>query len=233
MCGERTASADRDPRGAHGIPLAPRPAPLVVRRMGRIAYAEAYDAMRAFTARRAADTPDELWLLEHPPVYTLGQAGRPEHLLRANGIPVIRVDRGGQVTYHGPGQVVAYVLLDIRRRGLAVKRLVWLLEQAVIDLLAGHGVAGARRAGAPGVYVDGAKVAALGLRVRGGCTYHGLALNVDMDLAPFRDINPCGYEGLAVTRLADLGVELSHEDAQGALAHAIGNLWADPPPGKA
>jgi lipoyl(octanoyl) transferase len=201
--------------------------------MGRIAYAEAYDAMRAFTARRAADTPDELWLLEHPPVYTLGQAGKPEHLLRANGIPVVRVDRGGQVTYHGPGQVVAYVLLDIRRRGLAVKRLVWLLEQAVIDLLARHGVAGARRASAPGVYVDGAKVAALGLRVRGGCTYHGLALNVDMDLAPFRDINPCGYAGLAVTQLADLGVALSREDAQGALAHAIGDLWADPRPGKA
>jgi lipoyl(octanoyl) transferase len=186
--------------------------------MGRIAYAEAYDAMRAFTARRAAGTTDELWLLEHPPVYTLGQAGKPEHLLRANGIPVVRVDRGGQVTYHGPGQVVAYVLLDIRRRGLAVKRLVWLLEQAVIDLLAEHGVAGARRTSAPGVYVDGAKVAALGLRVRGGCTYHGLALNVDMDLAPFRDINPCGYAGLAVTQLADLGVELSVGAAQDALA---------------
>ena len=217
-------------------PIAARPAAedsLAVRRMGCIAYAEAYDAMRAFTAQRAADTPDELWLLEHPPVYTLGQAGKPEHLLRANGIPVVRVDRGGQVTYHGPGQVIAYALLDIRRRGLAVKRLVWLLEQAVIDLLARHGVAGARRVGAPGVYVDGAKVAALGLRVRGGCTYHGLALNVDMDLAPFRDINPCGYAGLAVTQLADLGVELSREDAQGALAHAIGDLRADPRPGKA
>jgi lipoyl(octanoyl) transferase len=201
--------------------------------MGRVAYADAYDAMRAFTAQRTADTQDELWLLEHPPVYTLGQAGKPEHLLRANGIPVVRVDRGGQVTYHGPGQVIAYVLLDIRRRGLTVKRLVWLLEQAVIDLLARHGVAGARRAGAPGVYVGGAKVAALGLRVRGGCTYHGIALNVDMDLAPFRDINPCGYAGLAVTRLADLGVALSREDAQGALALAIGDLWAGPPPGKA
>jgi lipoyl(octanoyl) transferase len=217
-------------------PVAARPAAeasLAVRRMGRVAYAKTYDAMRDFTARRAADTPDELWLLEHPPVYTLGQAGKPEHLLRANGIPVIRVDRGGQVTYHGPGQVVAYVLLDIRRRGLAVKRLVWLLEQAVIDLLARHGVAGARRAGAPGVYVDGAKVAALGLRVRGGCTYHGLALNVDMDLAPFRDINPCGYEGLAVTRLADLGVALAPAGAQDALARAIGGLWANAPTGKA
>jgi lipoyl(octanoyl) transferase len=201
--------------------------------MGRVAYADAYDAMRAFTAQRTADTQDELWLLEHPPVYTLGQAGKPEHLLRANGIPVVRVDRGGQVTYHGPGQVIAYVLLDIRRRGLTVKRLVWLLEQAVIDLLARHGVTGARRTGAPGVYVGGAKVAALGLRVRGGCTYHGIALNVDMDLAPFRDINPCGYAGLAVTRLADLGVALSREDAQGALALAIGDLCAGPPPGKA
>lgn len=202
-------------------PVAARPPlaeSLTVRRMGRIAYAEAYDAMRAFTARRAADTPDELWLLEHPPVYTLGQAGKPEHLLRANGIPVVRVDRGGQVTYHGPGQVVAYVLLDLRRRGLTVKQMVWLLEEAVIDLLSAHGVDGARRPGAPGVYVQGAKIAALGLRVRGGCTYHGLALNVDMDLAPFRDINPCGYEGLAVTQLADLGVGLAVGAARDALA---------------
>jgi lipoyl(octanoyl) transferase len=217
---------------AAGTAQLPTGVPLAVRRMGRVAYAEAYDAMRTFTAQRTADTPDELWLLEHPPVYTLGQAGKPEHLLRANGIPVVRVDRGGQVTYHGPGQVVAYVLLDIRRRGLTVKRLVSLLEQAVIDLLAEHGVDGARRAGAPGVYVGGAKVAALGLRVRGGCTYHGLALNVDLDLAPYRDINPCGYEGLAVTRLADLGVALSRERAQDALARAIGDLWADDPPGK-
>ena len=186
--------------------------------MGVTAYADAYDAMRGFTARRDADTPDELWLLEHPPVYTLGQAGKPEHLLRDNGIPLVRVDRGGQVTYHGPGQAVAYALLDLRRRGLTVKRLVWLLEEAVIDLLAAHGIAGARRAGAPGVYVAGAKVAALGLRVRNGCTYHGLALNVNMDLAPFRDINPCGYAGLAVTQLQDLGIPLSTPDAADALA---------------
>lgn len=206
---------------APGAARLPPDGSLAVRRMGRTAYGEAYDAMRAFTASRTADTPDELWLLEHPPVYTLGQAGKPEHVLRANGIPVVRVDRGGQVTYHGPGQVVAYLLLDLRRRGLAVKRLVWLLEQSVIDLLAAHRVDGARRAGAPGVYVAGAKVAALGLRVRGGCTYHGLALNVDMDLAPFRDINPCGYEGLAVTQLADLGVGLSPDDARGALAASL------------
>jgi lipoyl(octanoyl) transferase len=232
MGGERTAGATAESPGTSGAARAPRTSPLAVRRMGRVAYAEAYDAMRTFTAQRTADTPDELWLLEHPPVYTLGQAGKPEHLLRANGIPVVRVDRGGQVTYHGPGQVVAYVLLDIRRRGLTVKRLVSLLEQAVIDLLAEHGVDGVRRAGAPGVYVGGAKVAALGLRVRGGCTYHGLALNVDLDLAPYRDINPCGYEGLAVTRLADLGVALSRERARDALARAIGDLWADDPPGK-
>jgi lipoyl(octanoyl) transferase len=192
-----------------------------VRRLGRVEYQRAYDRMREFSATRTATTPDELWLLEHPPVYTLGQAGKLEHLLRGNGIPVARVDRGGQVTYHGPGQVVAYVLLDLRRRGLTVKRLVGQLEQAVIDLLASHGVEGARRAGAPGVYVGGAKVAALGLRVRGGCTYHGLALNVDMDLAPFRDINPCGYEGLAVTQLADLGLPLSVAEAGGELAGRI------------
>jgi lipoyl(octanoyl) transferase len=192
-----------------------------VRRLGRVEYQRAYDRMREFSATRTATTPDELWLLEHPPVYTLGQAGKPEHLLRGNGIPVARVDRGGQVTYHGPGQVVAYVLLDLRRRGLTVKRLVGQLEQAVIDLLASHGVEGARRAGAPGVYVGGAKVAALGLRVRGGCTYHGLALNVDMDLAPFRDINPCGYEGLAVTQLADLGLPLSVAEAGDELAGRI------------
>jgi lipoyl(octanoyl) transferase len=192
-----------------------------VRRLGRVEYQRAYDRMREFSATRTATTPDELWLLEHPPVYTLGQAGKPQHLLRGNGIPVARVDRGGQVTYHGPGQVVAYVLLDLRRRGLTVKRLVGQLEQAVIDLLASHGVEGARRAGAPGVYVGGAKVAALGLRVRGGCTYHGLALNVDMDLAPFRDINPCGYEGLAVTQLADLGLPLSVAEAGDELAGRI------------
>jgi lipoyl(octanoyl) transferase len=196
-------------------------APLAARRLGLVDYAPTYEAMRTFTAARDAETPDELWLLEHPPVYTLGQAGRPEHLLRDNGIPVLRVDRGGQVTYHGPGQVVAYALLDLRRRGLTVKGLVCRLEQAVIDLLAAHGVEGARRAGAPGIYVGGAKIAALGLRVRGGCTYHGLALNVAMDLAPFRDIDPCGYAGLAVTQLADLGVGLSVPAVQDELARAF------------
>jgi lipoyl(octanoyl) transferase len=161
--------------------------------------------MQAFTDARDGDTPDELWLLTHPPVYTLGQAGRPEHLLAPGEIPVIRVDRGGQVTYHGPGQLVAYLLLDLRRAGLGVRRLVSLLEQSVIDLLGGYGIAAAARPDAPGVYVDGAKIASLGLRVRRGCSFHGLALNVDMDLAPFTRINPCGLPGLAVTQLVDLG----------------------------
>jgi lipoyl(octanoyl) transferase len=190
---------------------------LVVRRLGLVPYDTVYDEMRRFTAARTAATADELWLLEHPPVYTLGQAGRDEHLLRSTAIPVRRIDRGGQITYHGPGQVIAYALLDLRRRGLTVKRLVWLLEQAVIELLGARGLEGVRRPGAPGVYVAGAKIAALGLRVRGGATYHGLALNVDLDLGPYGDINPCGYEGLVVTRLVDLGVR----EAPGAVGDAL------------
>jgi lipoyl(octanoyl) transferase len=162
--------------------------------------------MQEFTARRDADTPDELWLLEHPPVYTLGVAGRPEHLLRADtGIPVIKIDRGGQITYHGPGQLVAYLLLDLRRRALTVRPLVSLMEQAVINLLGAYGVTAAGRPAAPGVYVGDAKIAALGLRIRHGCCYHGLALNVDMDLRPFRSIDPCGYPGLAVTQMREFG----------------------------
>ncbi|MFN3593914.1 MAG: lipoyl(octanoyl) transferase LipB [Thiobacillaceae bacterium] len=184
--------------------------------------------MQAFTAGRRPDTPDELWLVEHPPVFTLGQAGRREHLLRDIGVPVVAIDRGGQVTYHGPGQAVVYVLLDLRRRGYGVKELVRRLEQAVIDLLSGHGIAGTRLEGAPGVYVaqaDGrlAKLAALGLRVRNGCTYHGLALNVDLDLAPFAAINPCGHAGMPVTRLKDLGVGLDVQAAGTALAHHLAN----------
>jgi lipoyl(octanoyl) transferase len=204
-----------------------------IQALGRAPYGEVCARMREFTRRRDAHTPDELWVVEHPPVYTLGQGADPKFgPKQANGIALVRAERGGEITYHGPGQAVLYALVDLQRRGIRVKEFVRLLEQAVIDLLAGHGVDGARRAGAPGVYVGGAKVAALGLRVRGGCTYHGLALNVDLDLAPYRDINPCGYEGLAVTRLADLGVALSRERAQDALARAIGDLWADGPPGK-
>jgi lipoyl(octanoyl) transferase len=168
--------------------------------------------MQKFTAERAAGAADEIWLLEHPPVYTLGVAGRAEHLPRvANGIPVVRTDRGGQITYHGPGQVVLYTLLDLRRRGLAVLPLVRLLERSVTDLLADFGIAAAARVEAPGVYVDGAKIAALGLRIRDGCCYHGLAFNADMDLSPFHVIDPCGYSGLAVTQARDLGIAASQE----------------------
>jgi len=180
--------------------------PIVARSPGLAEYEPTWRAMIEFTRGRGPDTRDQIWLLEHPPVLTLGLAGRPEHLLRDIGVPVVKVDRGGQITYHGPGQIVAYLLLDLARRGLKVRELVWRIEQAVIDLLAGYGIEGERRAGAPGVYVGGAKVAAQGLRVKGGCCYHGLSLNVRMDLSPFEAIDPCGYPGLRVTQLADLGV---------------------------
>jgi lipoyl(octanoyl) transferase len=191
-----------------------------VRRLGRVEYLPALERMRGFTRARSGDTPDELWLLEHPPVYTLGQGAA--HRGVANGIPLVRSDRGGDITYHGPGQVVLYTLVDLARRGLRVKQFVTLLEQAVIDLLDGRG---ARRAGAPGVYVDGAKIAALGIRVRQGRAYHGLSLNVDMDLAPFRAIDPCGYPGLAVTQLKDLGFPQSVDEAgDKLLQHFMGRL---------
>ena len=187
--------------------LSPEASPLTVHRLGLAEYEPTWRAMQDFTARRSPDTPDELWLLEHPPVYTLGVAGRAEHLPGAdNGIPVIRTDRGGQVTYHGPGQIVAYMLLDMRRRALGVRALVRLMEESVIGLLGDFGVHATGRIEAPGVYVGGAKIAALGLRVRHGCCYHGLALNVEMDLAPFRSIDPCGYPGLEVTQMRDLGI---------------------------
>lgn len=183
-----------------------RPA-AAVRELGLVAYEPTWRAMQEFTAQRGADTPDELWLLQHPPVYTLGIAGKAEHLPRAdNGIPVVKIDRGGQITYHGPGQVVIYLLLDMRRRGLSVRPLVRLMERAVIDLLAEHGITAQGRVAAPGVYVGEAKIAALGLRIKNGCCYHGLALNVDMDLSPFHAINPCGYAGLEVTQLRNLGI---------------------------
>ncbi len=193
----------------------------IVRSLGRVEYEPTWRAMQDFTARRLPDTPDELWLLEHPPVYTQGQAGRPEHLIAATGIPVVPIDRGGQITYHGPGQLVAYVLVDLRRRGYGIRELVARMEQAVIDVLAAHGVAAGRLAGAPGVYVGGAKIAALGLRVKHGCTYHGLAFNVDMELAPFAAINPCGYAGMRVTQCRDLGVKLGLPQAEQALSRAL------------
>lgn len=178
--------------------------PISVRDLGRRDYVPVWQAMQDFTAARDADSADEIWLVEHAPVFTLGQAGRPEHILDAGAIPVVQSDRGGQVTYHGPGQLVVYLLLDLKRRRLGVKELVRRLEQAVIDLLAEYRITGDRRAGAPGIYVDGAKIAALGLRVRRGCSYHGLSLNVDMDLEPFSRIHPCGYTGLVSVDLKSL-----------------------------
>ena len=176
---------------------------LGVRELGLQAYEPVWHAMQDFTNQRTADTADELWLVQHPPVFTQGQAGKAEHLLLPGDIPVVQVDRGGQVTYHGPGQLVAYPLVDVRRLGLGVRELVSRIEQSLIDLLASYGVSAEARADAPGVYVNGAKIASLGLRIRRGCSFHGLALNVDMDLQPFQRINPCGYAGLAMTQLAD------------------------------
>ena len=185
----------------------------VVKRLGRVDYAPTFQAMQEFTAARTPETPDELWVVEHPPVFTLGQAGKPEHILSDIGIPVVKIDRGGQVTYHGPGQVVIYLLLDLSRLKIKVRELVTAIEQALIDFLADHGVTAERRAGAPGVYVGAAKIAALGLKIKNGCSYHGLSLNVDMDLHPFTAINPCGYAGLAVTQTRDLGISLTPEKA--------------------
>lgn len=177
---------------------------MIVRALGRVAYAPTFVAMQEFTAARTPDTPDEIWLCEHPPVFTQGLSGKAEHLLQDIGIPVMQIDRGGQITYHGPGQVVAYLLFDLRRQPFKVREFVQRMEQAVINVLASYGIHAARLAGAPGVYVQGAKIAALGLRIKGGCSYHGLALNVNVDLAPYQAINPCGYAGMRVTRLCDL-----------------------------
>jgi len=200
---------------------------LHIRRLGRVPYEPTWHAMRDQTLARAGDAgaeaPDELWLLEHPPVFTQGQAGKPEHLLQDIGVPVVPIDRGGQITYHGPGQVVIYLMLDLQRRQIKVRDLVHRIEQAVINLLAEYGVQAERRAGAPGVYVSDAKVAALGLRIRNGCSYHGVSLNVDMDLSPFAAINPCGYAGMAVTQLRDLGVNVTVSDAGDALLRHLKN----------
>ncbi len=199
--------------------------PPLVKRLGRVDYAPTFQAMQDFTAARTAETADELWIVEHPPVYTLGQAGKPEHILRDVGIPLVKIDRGGQVTYHGPGQVVIYLLLDLGRRKLKVRELVGAIEQAVIDLLAEYGVTAERRDGAPGVYVGAAKIAALGLRIRNGSSYHGVALNVDMDLSPFAAINPCGYPGLQVTQTRDLNIPLTaHEAGERLSQHLLQQL---------
>ena len=192
-----------------------------MRDLGRRAYEPVWHAMQAFTDARDETTPDELWLVEHDPVFTLGQAGRPEHLLAPGDIPVVRVDRGGQVTYHGPGQLVAYPLLDLRRLKLGVRDYVCRIEQAVIDTLGEWNIEGRRREGAPGVYVDGAKVAALGIRVRRGCCFHGLAFNIAMDLEPFHRINPCGYAGLEVVAMGDLGGPSGPEAVKPVLLQAL------------
>jgi lipoyl(octanoyl) transferase len=187
------------------VAAAPTPAPVQVKWLGRVAYEPTWRAMQQFTDARGADTPDELWLLEHEPVFTLGMNADPAHLLDPGDIPVVKIDRGGQVTYHGPGQLVIYPLLDLRRARLGVRDLVTALERAVIELAARHGIVAACRERAPGVYVADRKLASVGLRVRRGGSYHGLALNVNMDLGPFGRINPCGYAGLEMTQLAALG----------------------------
>ncbi|MDQ0621498.1 lipoyl(octanoyl) transferase LipB [Paraburkholderia graminis] len=219
--------------------LLPAAAPLTLRWRGNEPYEASFEAMRAFTDARTADISDEIWLVEHPPVFTLGQAGDPAHLLAADsGIPLVRVDRGGQITYHGPGQVVAYLLLDLRRRKLMVREMVTRIEQAVIDTLAAYNLAGERKAGAPGIYVApgpqaglhaGAKIAALGLKIRNGCSYHGVSLNVKMDLRPFLAINPCGYAGLETVDMATLGVVAGWDDVARTLAARLtANLDGSP-----
>ena len=178
-----------------------------IRHLGLVDYEPTWHAMQAFTETRTDETPDELWIVEHPPVYTLGLAGKPEHLLQQTAIPLIKTDRGGQITYHGPGQLVVYLLMDLRRRDYGVRDMVRRIEQAIIDTLADYGIEARGDVNAPGVYVGARKIASLGLRIKNHATYHGLSLNVSMDLAPFGSINPCGYAGLEVTRMADLGVE--------------------------
>ena len=207
--------------GCPPFPLYPAPLPPALRFLGQAEYVPTWDAMKKFTSQRSPDTRDEIWLLQHAPVYTQGLAGKPEHLLRANDIPVVKIDRGGQITYHGPGQIIAYLLLDLRRWRLNVRELVRLMEQAAIDVLAAHGVSAQGRVDAPGVYVYDAKVASLGLKIRNGCCYHGIAFNVDMDLAPFDCINPCGYAGLRVTQARNLGITAPLGELEAQLARNL------------
>ena len=204
-------------------------AELIVRDLGRQPYEPVWRAMQRFTDARTDATPDELWLVEHDPVFTLGQAGRSEHVLLPGDIPVLHVDRGGQVTYHGPGQLVAYPLLDLKRLRIGVREYVQGIEQAVIDVLAEFDIGAARRDGAPGVYVGDAKIAALGIRVRRGCSFHGLAFNIAMDLEPFSRINPCGYAGLRVTSLLDLGGPADMEAVKAALVRQLARQFGFEP----
>lgn len=211
-------------------------APVRVRHLGRTGYEAVFQAMKSFTETRGPATPDELWLTEHDPVFTQGQAGKAEHLLAPGDIPVVQSDRGGQVTYHGPGQIVGYLMFDIRRLGLTVRGLVTGIESAVVAALAHYGIDAAPRADAPGVYVEGAKIASLGLRVRRGCSYHGLALNVDMDLEPFSRINPCGLLGMPVTQVADRAAVGSMDEVREVLLACLAETYgirlenADPQP---
>ncbi len=197
-----------------------------LRRLGLTDYSDALADMCAFTDCRDPATPDEIWLVEHPPVFTLGMSADSSHVLNADGIPVIKTDRGGQVTYHGPGQLVVYVLIDLRRARMGIRDLVSWLETAVVETLAGYGIAAAARRDAPGVYVQGAKLASVGLRIRRGCSYHGIAINVSMDLGPFAGINPCGFEDLEVTQVADLGgpadLDTVSDDLVGKLLALLG-----------
>lgn len=193
-------------------------AALVIRDLGLVDYVPTWHAMQAFTESRTADTPDEIWLLEHPRVFTQGQAGKAEHVLAPGDIPVVPVDRGGQVTYHGPGQLVAYLLIDVKRRGTGVRELVSQIENSLIALLGEYAITAVAKPDAPGVYVDNAKIASLGLRIRHGCSFHGLALNVDMDLEPFARINPCGYAGMAMTQMRALTPAVSLETVRQQLA---------------
>ncbi len=210
VCGE--------PERSHPSPFTLTPS---LNFLGLVEYSPTWQAMKQFTASRNTETCDEIWLLQHPPIYTQGLAGKPEHLLRANDIQVIKIDRGGQITYHGPGQIIAYLLLDLRRWKLNVRGLVRLMEQAVIDLLAQHGVEARGREDAPGVYVGDAKIASLGLKIKNGCCYHGIALNVDMDLSPFSFINPCGYAGLRVTQARDIGISTPLAELEQQLAQNL------------
>jgi lipoyl(octanoyl) transferase len=193
----------------------------VLHTLGMVDYLPTWEAMKQFTNERTAETRDEIWLVQHPPTFTQGLAGLPEHLLFPTDIPVVKIDRGGQITYHGPGQIVAYLLLDLRRWRLNVRELVSLMEQAVIDLLAEYGVAAKNRIDAPGVYVGNAKIASLGLKIKRGCCYHGLALNVDMNLEPYHLINPCGYSGLRVTQCVELGITAGISELQAELAQNL------------
>ena len=197
----------------------------IIKYLGRSDYQQTWDSMKSLTHSRDANTPDELWITEHAPVFTQGLNGKAEHLLAPGDIPVIQIDRGGQVTYHGPGQLVLYCMIDIQRFGLGVRGLVTLIEISIIEFLAHYGIQAEARENAPGVYVEEAKIAALGLRIRKGCCYHGLSLNIDMDMRPFDRINPCGYEGLAVTQLANFGVQINVEQAGREMADIlIGNM---------